>query len=390
MPAYRAQSASLYDGTAGIALFLSHLVRFTGDSRQRITLEGALNQVRQATSERSAMTLGYYGGLAGIVSVLLHAGETLRDERWSKSALDRLALLATTPPDPARLDVMSGSAGTVPMLVYAAKRFGREDFLDASHGHGDLLLGAASPSDAGSSWLAADGSRLIGYTHGAGGIACALLDLAVATGENRYRDASQSGLRFERSHFSEQWRNWPDLRGQNAALPNFVANPGSYPVAWCHGATGVGFSRLRMQEISKGDDEISLEIETAVETTRHALAQPAAFGQGYSLCHGAAGQADLLIEASSALGRPDLFEQAAVTARTGAALFHDTDIPWPSGVAVKGETPNLMLGIAGIGYFYLRLHAQDMVPSILLQTPKTLLGIDHNVEPAVGLSLEFS
>jgi len=30
-----------------------------------------------------------------------------------------------------------------------------------------------------------------------------------------------------------------------------------------------------------------------------------------------------------------------------------------------GETPNLMLGTAGIGYFYLRLYDSAAVPSVL-------------------------
>jgi lantibiotic modifying enzyme len=41
-----------------------------------------------------------------------------------------------------------------------------------------------------------------------------------------------------------------------------------------------------------------------------------------------------------------------------------TRAAWPCGTHT-GETPNLMLGLAGIGYFYLRL-AQPQVPSVLL------------------------
>jgi len=40
--------------------------------------------------------------------------------------------------------------------------------------------------------------------------------------------------------------------------------------------------------------------------------------------------------------------------------------PWPCGVVSGGETPNLMLGTAGIGYFYLRLYDSGAVPSVLL------------------------
>jgi lantibiotic modifying enzyme len=40
---------------------------------------------------------------------------------------------------------------------------------------------------------------------------------------------------------------------------------------------------------------------------------------------------------------------------------------WPCGIA-GGETPNLLLGLAGIGYFYLRLY-NTHVPSILIRMP---------------------
>jgi hypothetical protein len=43
--------------------------------------------------------------------------------------------------------------------------------------------------------------------------------------------------------------------------------------------------------------------------------------------------------------------------------------PWPCGVPEGGETPNLMLGIAGIGHFYLRLY-DPRTPSILLLVPR--------------------
>jgi lantibiotic modifying enzyme len=34
-----------------------------------------------------------------------------------------------------------------------------------------------------------------------------------------------------------------------------------------------------------------------------------------------------------------------------------------------GETASLMLGLAGIGYFYLRLHDPEGIPSVLIIRP---------------------
>ena len=50
----------------------------------------------------------------------------------------------------------------------------------------------------------------------------------------------------------------------------------------------------------------------------------------------------------------------------GIQAVHLNRNPWPCGVVSGGETPNLMLGTAGIGYFYLRLYDSAAVPSVLM------------------------
>jgi hypothetical protein len=45
-------------------------------------------------------------------------------------------------------------------------------------------------------------------------------------------------------------------------------------------------------------------------------------------------------------------------------------LPWPCGVPGGGESPSLMLGLAGIGHFYLRLYDPASVPSVLLVKPE--------------------
>jgi hypothetical protein len=41
-------------------------------------------------------------------------------------------------------------------------------------------------------------------------------------------------------------------------------------------------------------------------------------------------------------------------------------MPWPCGVPGGAETPNLLLGLSGIGYFLLRLYDSTAVPTALL------------------------
>ncbi len=77
---------------------------------------------------------------------------------------------------PQRLDVINGSAGLIPALIDAAQRFGRDDFVAAAVRHGEHLVGvAARPKEAGPGIRsAANEPHLLGFAHGASGIAYAL------------------------------------------------------------------------------------------------------------------------------------------------------------------------------------------------------------------------
>ena len=92
---------------------------------------------------------------------------------------------------------------------------------------------------------------------------------------------------------------------------------------------------------------------------------PAA-GEGYSLCHGLGGNAELFIAAADTLGDGRYRDVAEAVGDRGIQAVHLNRNPWPCGVVDGGETPNLMLGTAGIGYFYLRLYDSAAVPSVLL------------------------
>ncbi len=373
-----AQDPTLYGGTAGIALFLASLFRWTGDPVERATLLGAIAQLRDGPEESTpADSFGFHSGRAGMAYALIRVGDLLDDEASIHQGLELLSALASREPDPKRLDVIGGSAGTIPVLLGAAARFGRDDLAGSAAAHGDLLISTAVRSDRGWSWDTlghAGAPHLLGYAHGAGGIACALLELHRATGEERFREAAEEALRYERGHFDAAASNWPDLRVSVASPANSAAPP-QHPVAWCHGAPGVGCSRLRVRALStSGDDpELEAEIRVAVETTNAALPVLMALDRGnFSLCHGAAGCGDFLLLASQELERPDLRQVAETVGRAGEAYYHRNDLPWPCGLLTRRETPNLMLGLAGIGYFFLRLHSAREVPSVLIVAPEDL------------------
>jgi lantibiotic modifying enzyme len=86
----------------------------------------------------------------------------------------------------------------------------------------------------------------------------------------------------------------------------------------------------------------------------------------YSLCHGLGGNAELFILAADVLDDERYRAPAESVGDRGIQSIHQNRNPWPCGVLGGGETPSLLLGTAGIGYFYLRLYDSAAVPSILL------------------------
>ena len=134
---------------------------------------------------------------------------------------------------------------------------------------------------------------------------------------------------------------------------------------WCHGAPGITLSRLRAFELLKGEVHRS-EAAIALAATRDAIAADFARGSGnFSLCHGLAGNADVLLEGTRTLGAD--WEDArwwAYRVATFGIETYATDSGWPCGI-LGGQAPSLMLGLAGIGLFYLRMH-DTAIPSVLL------------------------
>jgi lantibiotic modifying enzyme len=370
---HRAMGPALYEGTAGIALFLARLYAATGARPFRTAARGALRQALGAMERVPApLRIGLHGGWTGIAWALADAGEALGEEEWTAESARIGRALADVEPHPAAVDVISGSAGAIPALLDLARRHGDPALEEAALRHGEFLYGAAHRHDAGWSWLTMDAPmrrHLTGYSHGVAGVALALLELWAATGDARFRHAAEQGFRYEALFYSPEHGNWPDFRlfGDPAAA---AAAPPTYAMAWCHGAPGIGLSRLRAWELT-GDDARLREALAALATTARALdaAVMNGGGFGYSLCHGDAGNAELPLLAARVLGDASQAERAVRVGRAGIERHLLTGSPWPCGVPAGGETPNLMLGLAGIGWFYLRLF-DPALPAVLLLTPR--------------------
>jgi lantibiotic modifying enzyme len=384
--AHRALPADVYGGTAGVALFLGRLHAATRERLYARVAQAALEQAASQLPAQPAAARGaFYAGALGIAWAMLRTGHLVDAPALVEHGWQAVEAIAADDPDAAHgLDITSGSAGAIaglldllPLADGDAARRGR--LLDAAARHGRRLVDRARRGERGWHWApeAAPATEhgLCGFSHGAAGMAWALLALHRATGEPDFAHGGREAMRYERSWFSRDEQNWPDLRSLYdptlGALADAAAAQGgrrlAYMSAWCHGAPGIGLARLATHALTREAACLD-EARAALRTTRVGLElslQQPAWSQNFSLCHGLAGNAELLLEAGRALGDADALALARRVGATGRALYAQAEAPWPCGVNGGGETPALLLGLAGIGHFYLRLH-DPATPCVLL------------------------
>jgi type 2 lantibiotic biosynthesis protein LanM len=365
--AYRAMGTSIYDGTSGIGLFLAQLAPLTGDPIIRATAEAALAQALTAVDAlSSAGEYGFYSGLSGIAWCSRQSGTLLGQDALVARGRKAMLRAARIPPNAHRLDIINGSAGLIPALLDSAEREQSEELLHAAALHGEHLMNVAARTAQGWSWdtLGVPNERhLLGFAHGASGIAYALAALAVATGNQDFLDGAREALCYERAYFRPADGNWPDLRSFSQPTPT-----GEQPcmVAWCHGAPGIGFARLLLNRPMVNEPQVLAEAEVAIRTTAATLGEAATGTGNLSLCHGNGGNADFLILAADLLNRPELRQIAEAAGNQALSRFEKNGLPWPCGIPNAGESPNLLLGLAGIGYFFLRLYDSRKTPTVLV------------------------
>ena len=329
----------VYDGTAGIGLSLWRLAEVTGERIFRVTAEAAL---RHALSKLPVENSGLYAGAPGILWAASQMGREIEEAHACEAAALR----------PEMLDLIGGSAGAVIALLCLYRAGGNARLVGTAVRHGDLLISQATRADEGWSWKTIRAVRnCTGLSHGTAGIAWALLELWQATHEDRFRAAALDAFRYERTCFDRVQQAWPDFRKE----------PTQYPTLWCHGAAGIGFSRLRAWQIL-GDEQCLAEARIALARTIDRALEPA----NYSLCHGKLGNADFLIHASQVLGEESWLGHAERMAEEAMDLVERRRLRWPCGLPNANETPDLMLGLAGIAYFYLRVADPAGIPTVLL------------------------
>jgi lantibiotic biosynthesis protein len=365
----------LYDGTSGVALFLAEAAVHLYDDRLRTAALGALRHaLGQANRIAPKVRDGLYAGQIGIAYAAARVAQQIGSEFALEGARELLLAWRRGGASPATPDVVDGCAGGVTGLVALTELIDEPWLIDAAVDLGEALIDTASMSRAGWSWsLPGDGADLdlCGFSHGAAGIGHALLELFSVTRELRFREAGERAFDYERSWFERRSGTWPDLRGI-ARTPSCDV-PAPVDDSWCQGAPGIALSRLRAEQlVSPGavrrdaDAGLAIARELASYLCSHTP-------DDFSLCHGAAGIADVLLYAADIRREDsgDLARLAADVGTQGVERHYKAGSGFPCGLP-DGRTPGLFLGLAGIGLFYLRLGDRSIGTPLIIHRRRPL------------------
>ncbi|HEY9668521.1 MAG TPA: type 2 lanthipeptide synthetase LanM family protein, partial [Coleofasciculaceae cyanobacterium] len=355
----------LYQGVAGLLVFLAALERVTGDGNYRELIQAAALPLKDAIAKTTLSTLGPngysiggYTGIGSLVYAFTRIYEFLDEPTWLEAATSAASLIS---PDwialDKNLDILGGAAGAILSVLALYQKNQQPTLLETAFCCGEHLLASRTNNNQGvKGWHKIGTNFVTGFAHGEAGIAYALLRLYEFTQEKRFRDAAWDAISYEQSVLDEIAGNWPDFR--DAVETN---NQKKFMTAWCHGAPGIGLARIGGLSVFN-TDRIEKEINVALQTTRRFTQQ----GRDH-LCCGNFGRIEVLLVASLSFCKSDLSQVATQQAswvvrraqQRGSYNLFDKFLP---GLF----HPAFFQGTSGIGYQLLRLAYPDLLPSVLL------------------------
>ncbi|MCL1467487.1 type 2 lanthipeptide synthetase LanM family protein [Argonema galeatum] len=354
-----------YNGNCGIALFLAALDYVKGNHQFRDLILGALQSIRKFLrtadfeSTRRFVRCGIGGatGLGSMIYTLVRTSHFLGEASLLEDALGIANLItAELITSDRQFDTLGGSAGAILGLLALYAKIKEPKVLERAIICGQHLLEhQISINGATKAWKILGKKAYTGFSHGAAGIAYALLRLYAVTQNKAYLEAACEGIAYEQSVFSPVAANWPDLRdfAQQNGQPGFM-------VSWCHGAAGIGLARMGGLSIL-ATDQIYQDVEIALQTTqKHSL------HDADCVCCGNFGRIEMLLVAAQKLSRSELREAAEKRAAWGVLRAEQVGGYQFPNLPNSVFSPSFFQGTSGIGYELLRLAHSEVLPSLLL------------------------
>lgn len=387
----------LFNGISGIAFFFLELFKKTGEERFLKTARESFNWLIKYCENHPIHYSAFYTGRLGVCWTLLKIYELTGDAKYKNYALN-FAKDSSKVRLSKQNELQSGLAGTLLGYLHLHAATKEDWILEVINKYISALLKNARLGSKGLYWDRYPDSikSLCGFANGSAGIGFVFLELAHYFENPSFYWIAEQAFNYESSYFDKRINNWPDLRKSKNApevlekLKNayFTGDHNPFKLtadknSWCIGAAGIGLSRLRAFELLnkvKYRNETIRSINKTLDTT---------FGKNkvnddlFVLYYGLFGNAELFIESYKTFKQTKYLSFAEKVVKSALNNIKSCG-KYKSGynaISKPGEEDwSLLMGNAGIGYFYLRLLDPLNTPSVLY--PK----LDSVVDKRIKLS----
>ncbi len=347
--AYRyTQDAGIFNGRVGEALFFAALAsEGLGERFSRAALKICYPLVRRLSKPASlrgaVLELGLgLTGVGSIIYALSRIAEYLGADEIRHALIRLVTLLDGRIIElDTRFEIFYGVSGLM-LGTLAAHGIGVADALEVARRSAHHLLSSRSTDSLSGyrAWPTLQGNPCVGFAHGSTGIAHALLALHSRDAFPPAYEAAIEAFRFENSVYRPDINDWPDTASQVSDVLS----------SWCHGAPGVGMSRLSAVSHALADDEHLIASDIASALHRSLAFRPI---DSHNLCCGILGRADFMLEAGQILENASLIDAATSLTLSSLAAYKTGTLILPRYDEVHMR-PGLWQGITGVGYQFLR------------------------------------
>ncbi len=359
---------NLYDGNIGIALFFIYLSKYTNNKKYIDLSVKIFQNVKKNFYELE--NIGYYDDLIvqlkkyqsispfnfpmSLLYLMEHLPFAFYDEKMKDAIFLQISKFMTVTEG---YDYFSGLAGFVDYLItdkISTENWKYQKLLDGAIAS---LMRKGIKEKNMFKWIFKDpfdGFRemeLGGFAHGSAANAYVLARLFEDSRKDIYYQIARMALNHDRSFYSESIEGWRDGRVSDITSEY---DGGS----WCHGASGIALSRLLLINSKVKDEKMNKELEIASSVIKKNI------GFNQCICHGDMGNLEVLYAVGKYLNNNELVKHSLTQANKISDQINSGKLVTCGDDHIE-QLNGLFMGVAGVGYQFLRLLYWNDMPSIL-------------------------
>lgn len=264
---YKPIGLDISNGNMGVALFIGALYAYSNERKYKHILNGILLPITDVLNKdwakKEFMLRFGTGGTTGVASIIYgftKLYELTSNDGYLEDATNFANIIDEVDIEKSiRQDVVSGNAGLLLALLKLFDITQDEKLLVNTERCYKRILKTGYVNEKFVNWDYQQNRKLLGFSHGSSGVLFALSRYyTYLEHKDELKKIFKDIMRYENFYFEKEKCNWPDFRFEEPDLD---------VVSWCHGATGIGMSRLELLNQGLLTKRVIIDIERAINKT---------------------------------------------------------------------------------------------------------------------------